>query len=365
MALEREGCRVVFANDIAISKQRLYAANFGSAEYLLADIKTIRGRDVPDVEIATASFPCTDLSLAGARAGLRGEHSGMVWEFARVLDGMGQRRPQVVLLENVAGLYSSAGGGDLRDVISRLNEFGYWCDALVLDARWFVPQSRPRLFIVGSRQPIPSAEPFGLDPQFRRFPPSDLRPEWFTLFAERNPNLSLQAFPLERPSMTTATLADVVERVAPDDARWWDSDRVSAFVTSLSDLNMARVSRLRPSPRLTWRSAYRRTRNGIAVWEVRPDPISGCLRTARGGSSKQAIVELGEGQLRVRWMTPTEYARLQGAGDYKFGSATPNQVLFGFGDAVCVPAVAWLAREYLVPLLGGPIREMSNRYAVG
>jgi len=70
MALEREGCRVVFANDISVAKQQLYAANFGSTEYLQADIRTIRGRDVPDVEIATASFPCTDLSLAGARAGL-------------------------------------------------------------------------------------------------------------------------------------------------------------------------------------------------------------------------------------------------------------------------------------------------------
>ncbi|HCG00183.1 MAG TPA: DNA (cytosine-5-)-methyltransferase [Chloroflexi bacterium] len=365
MALEREGCRVVFANDISAAKQQLYATNFGSTEYLLADIRSIDGRDVPDVEIATASFPCTDLSLAGGRAGLGGEHSGMFWEFARVLDGMGHRRPEIVLLENVAGLYSSAGGSDLRAVMSKLNEFGYWCDAFMLDARWFVPQSRPRLFIVGSRQPISSAAPYGLDPRYMGFRPSDLRTEWFTLFAVRNPDLRLQALPLQQPPTTMATLADVVERLEPADERWWTSDRQNAFLSSLSDLNETRVSALRQSPRLTWRAAYRRTRNGVAVWEVRPDPISGCLRTARGGSSKQAIVEAGEGQLRVRWMTPTEYARLQGAGEYKFGTATPSQVLFGFGDAVCVPVVAWIAREYLMPLLSGQIREKQTRYAAG
>ncbi|HEV7214570.1 MAG TPA: DNA cytosine methyltransferase [Chloroflexota bacterium] len=365
LALEQVGCRVVFANDIALAKRQLYAANFGCAEYLLADIRSLRGSDVPDIEIATASFPCTDLSLAGGRAGLRGAHSGMFWEFARVLDGMGERRPAVVLLENVAGLASSADGSDLRAVIARLNDLGYWCDAFLLDARWFVPQSRPRLFIVGARQPISSAAPPDGAPCAIGLPPSDLRPAWLTHFAARHPELLLRALPLQRPPATLATLADVVERLAPDDERWWPAERCNAFALSLSARNEARVSLLRRAPRLAWRTAYRRTRHGRAVWEVRPDQMSGCLRTTRGGSSKQAIVEAGAGQLRVRWMTPTEYARLQGAGGFVFGSATPNQVLSAFGDAVCVPVVAWIARQYLVPLLNGHVREQQVRYAAG
>jgi hypothetical protein len=62
----------------------------------------------------------------------------------------------------------------------------------------------------------------------------------------------------------------------------------------------------------TARTAYRRTRNGIPVWEMRAEDISGCLRTARGGSSKQAVVIMGRGALKIRWMTGLEYARLMG-----------------------------------------------------
>src|SRR5690606_39094805 len=96
----------------------------------------------------------------------------------------------------------------------------------------------------------------------------------------------------------------------------------------------------------------------IAVWEVRPDDISGCLRTARGGSSKQAVVRLGNKRVQVRWMTALEYARLMGADDYNLSTARTNQALFGFGDAVAVPAVAWLAEHYLLPLVRG---EFASR----
>ena len=77
LALEQEGFEVVFANDIEPGKRDLYAANFGSEDFVLGDIRDIKGADVPDIELATASFPCTDLSLAGHRAGLDGKESGM------------------------------------------------------------------------------------------------------------------------------------------------------------------------------------------------------------------------------------------------------------------------------------------------
>jgi DNA (cytosine-5)-methyltransferase 1 len=112
-------------------------------------------------------------------------------------------------------------------------------------------------------------------------------------------------------------------------------------------------------------TAYRRTRHGSATWEIRPDNISGCLRTNGGGSSKQALVEAGNGNVRVRWMTAREYARLQGAPFFRFDSATESQAKFAFGDGVCVPAVAWLARHCLVPqsnrlanlIVGKPAKE--------
>jgi DNA (cytosine-5)-methyltransferase 1 len=163
--------------------------------------------------------------------------------------------------------------------------------------------------------------------------------------------------------MIVPELSDVVERLKRDDPRWWEPIRVDRFVESLSALQGKRLRDLHASRRIAWVTAYRRTRKGKATWEMRSDSISGCLRTARGGSSKQALVRAGRGDVRIRWMTPREYARLQGASNYVVGGASANQALFGFGDAVCVPAVRWVAEHYLAALLAG--RDTGTLSAVG
>ena len=99
------------------------------------------------------------------------------------------------------------------------------------------------------------------------------------------------------------------------------------------------------------RAAYRRTRAGKPVWEMREDDVSGCLRTARGGSSKQAVVFIGNGDARIRWMTGLEYARLQGAGDFKLSGFSESQIQYAFGDAVAVPVVTWLMKQAVIPAL--------------
>ena len=149
--LEQAGMDVVWANDIEPVKQAVYAANFDASHYLLDDIRNVTGRSVPTVDLAAASFPCVDLSLAGHRRGLSGEQSGLFYEFTRVLREMEERAPSVVMVENVASFVSSRGGMDLRAAVNDLNSLGYVCDLLVVDARWFTPQSRPRLFMVGTR----------------------------------------------------------------------------------------------------------------------------------------------------------------------------------------------------------------------
>src|SRR5581483_652936 len=91
LALERAGWRVRFANDIDPWKYEMYRANFGDCDFLLGDVRTIQPRDIPPVRLATASFPCIDLSLAGNRSGLAGRHSSAYWEFHRILEGMKPR----------------------------------------------------------------------------------------------------------------------------------------------------------------------------------------------------------------------------------------------------------------------------------
>ena len=347
--LEQAGFSVVFANDNDPAKRGLYAENFDDSHFLLGDVTDphiVSGEAVPDVVLATASFPCTDLSLAGNRAGLVGADSGTFWGFARVLREMGARRPGVLVLENVPSLATSNSGQDLVTVLTELNAQGYLCDMVILDARWFVPQSRPRLFIVASQTPLS-------DPG--DWTPSTLRPPWMRALVQAHPNLKMQACRLPMPPLTTDTLASIVERLPENHDRWWEPDRLTRFLDSLSATQSKRLLHMQASPALRWATAYRRTRGGVATWEIRADQIAGCLRTARGGSSKQALVEAGHGDVRVRWMTPLEYARLQGAGDLKLSASRENRALFGLGDAVCVPAMAWLGSNYLQPLVDGEL----------
>lgn len=346
LGLEQAGFDVVWANDIQVTKRDLYVENFGGGDFVLADVRDVRGDEIPDVTIATASFPCTDLSLAGNRAGLSGSESSMFWEFSRILDEMDNRRPPVCLLENVPSFATSNGGADLHAAVGELNRLGYICDLLLIDARRFVPQSRPRLFIVGVGEDISDERSHDADWQ-----PTELRPAWIGRFVAAHPDLMFHPRPLRTPIAPVPNLAQIVERLPADDPLWWDREGANAFTSSLSRIQATRLDALKSGSQLSWATAYRRTRHGQAVWEIRADGLSGCLRTARGGSSRQALVEAGAGAFRVRWMTPREYARLQGAPDYKLHNVTTNNALFGLGDAVCVPVVAWLAREYLRPVI--------------
>ncbi|HMM40815.1 MAG TPA: DNA (cytosine-5-)-methyltransferase [Thermomicrobiales bacterium] len=359
MALEQHGAQVLWANDIDRNKREMYGKNFGTDDFVLDDIRNVRGESLPDVDVATASFPCTDLSLAGNRLGLLGEQSGLFWEFTRVLDEMRGRRPYILLIENVPSFASSHGGNDLLHALARLNSLGYWCDLLVVDARHFVPQSRPRLFIVGSQDRLPGESDWT---------PSEIRPPWVQRFVRDHPELGMHALSLSLPDPDKRTLADVVDRLTPDDSRWWEPTRLQRFEDELSPLQRERYRAMQESATLEWATAYRRTRNGKPAWEIRGDSISGCLRTARGGSSKQAVVEAGFGAARVRWMTGNEYARLQGAEGYRFDSVSEGRILFGFGDAVCVPVISWLTRDYLIPLLATELTDMQwgiDRMLVG
>jgi DNA (cytosine-5)-methyltransferase 1 len=352
LGLERAGFRVAWANDFEPDKYSMYEGHFRDQEvgadhdFALGDVAAVKVSDLPgDASLAWASSPCTDLSLAGGRAGLAGSASGTFWHFVRLIRDLGDNRPEVVVLENVVGLATSHGGDDLIAAIRAFNDLGYSVDVLAIDARRFIPQSRPRLFLVGARTP----------PEDVSDPNSELRPDWLqSVYGD--PTLRMHRAQLPTlPAPLTEGLGELLEEIPLDDHRWWSADRSQAFFDSLSPTQRDRVTTFRRESGVKYRTAYRRTRNGVAVWEVRPDDVSGCLRTARGGSSKQAVVRMGNKRLQVRWMTPLEYARLMGAGDYTLTDVRDSQVLFGFGDAVAVPAVEWLATNYLMPLVRGQL----------
>ena len=94
--------------------------------------------------------------------------------------------------------------------------------------------------------------------------------------------------------------------------------------------------------------------------ELRTDGIAGCLRTPKGGSARQILLVAGHGDVNARLLTPRECARLMGADDFRLNVAL-NQALFGFGDAVCVPVVEWIANNYLNQLVPDATQRQFQR----
>jgi len=345
LGLSRAGIGVVWSNDIAPTKHAMYKRHFNESAdhtYVVEDLGKVEAASLPaGIDVAWASFPCTDLSIAGGRAGLhRGNASSTFWLFIKLLSALGENRPPVVALENVTAFVTSQSGRDISSAIRSLNGLGYSVDVLNIDARRFVPQSRPRLFLIGSRYPVKDSSD-----------ESPLRPAWLSSIYE-DPTLRTHKLRLPPPPpLMNDGLESYLEEVEESDDRWWSVERVDALIASLSDLQLERFTALRDDTYTAVRSAYRRMRQGKARWEVRASAIAGCLRTSSGGSSKQALVFLGNGKVAVRWMTPREYASLMGVSDYKLDGVVEHHAYSGFGDAVCAPVVQWLAANYIVPHL--------------
>src|SRR3954452_11457623 len=154
LGLERGGWSTIYANDIEPEKREIYRAlsEQGADHFELGDIHAINPRRIPSVALATASFPCNDLSLAGMRKGLNGAQSSAFWGFTRLISGMKERRPALLLIENVTGFLTSNGGADFENALQALNRLGYDVDPFIIDAAHFVPQSRRRLFVVARRR---------------------------------------------------------------------------------------------------------------------------------------------------------------------------------------------------------------------
>ncbi len=327
-ALRRQNWRCAYANDIDPKKHEMYAAHFGESEHFhLGDIwetqsvvSRIRGR----VALATASFPCTDMSLAGNMRGFRGDESSAFFGFVEALRALGDRLPCMVLLENVTGFLSSHGGEDFQAAANAMGDLGYWLDAFIIDAKWFVPQSRPRLFVIGFHESISSPLLIKRDPQAGLF-----EDEWRRAVdraAKLRPLRLLKAIESTElktgwvaidtgpPKQESYKLEDVIE--TGEDEEWWSADQVDRHYEMMSDRHRGQVDSLLRSGQELVATVFRRVRQGEQRAEVRSDGIAGCLRTPRGGSAKQIVIAIRDGKLRMRWMSPREYARLQGAGDY-------------------------------------------------
>ena len=154
LAMQRQGVKVVASVEIDKKCNEVLAKHFPDATQF-TDVTTVKGEDLinagfnPSKGIITGGFPCQDLSVAGKRAGLAGERSGLFWEIARLVE---ETQTEYFVIENVPGLLTSNKGRDFGVVVGTMADIGYSLAWRVLDAQYFgVPQRRRRVFIVGRR----------------------------------------------------------------------------------------------------------------------------------------------------------------------------------------------------------------------
>lgn len=252
------GWTVTFANDIDPAKARAYAANHGERGLIVGDVGDLTPAQLPgQADLAWASFPCHDLSLAGAGAGLEGERSGTFlpfWMLMLKLRALG-RAPRVIVLENVCGLLTSNEGADFRELCRMIHLGGYHFGALIMDAKDFLPQSRPRLFIVAcDRDYVSDAIATGPDQHWH---PTRLR----TAVAKLAPDLRDAWLWLTPPLVASQTqaLSDLVEDRLPD-ADWHTPAQTQRLLSMMTALNLAKVNEAARTSHAVG-MVYRRTRS--------------------------------------------------------------------------------------------------------
>lgn len=357
--------RCMFANDFDPKKAASYSANWGGKDLLVGDIAEVTTADLPDAaDLAWASFPCQDLSLAGAGAGLKGERSGTFWPFWKLMSKLKEegRAPRLIVLENVCGALHSHEGKDFAAIGSALSNEGYQFGAVIIDAVDFLPQSRPRLFIIGVRDDTNIPDNLRL---------SSPDPIWHPdRLVKAHEKLSSRAaakwvwWKLPIPPKRKKTFADLIEE-NPKGVKWHTPEETLRLLNMMSEVNRRKVEKAKEAGKRMVGGIYKRTRldefgRKVQRAEVRFDDLAGCLRTPVGGSSRQSILVIDGDELRSRLLSPREAARLMGLPEKYQLPEKYNEAYHLAGDGVAVPVVRFLAANILEPLLGQEIEQKGE-----
>ena len=350
VGLEKEGWTCVFANDINAKKARIYESNFGLRQMIEGDIENLEAEKLPSAMLATASFPCQDLSEAGLSEGINGSRSSSFWHFTSLLRRMGgMQRPPIVLIENVRGFLTIKKGSNLVLAIKALNNLGYACDTLLIDGRHFVPQSRPRIFVIGVLES--QLVPRNIKLESASFKEHVLRPKQILRLMRDNYDLKWVNFNLPYISENSVKLENILDPVEKIPKNYWFSDElVSKHLQMMPSFHKSKIDELKIKKENGIFTMYRRMRKGEQKAELRLDDIAGCLRSARGGSSKQFLVIVEKGEVRMRKFTISELRRLM-AVPCSFNLPDGyNEVYNALGEAVVPPVIEWIAKNILTPL---------------
>lgn len=316
----------IWANDISEKKAAVYQANFKSNHFILDDICNIHGKDLPFAHLSWASFPCQDLSLAGSIAGIHAARSGLIWEWMRVFDEL-VNKPKIIIMENVIGLVSAHNGDNYRAIHNALLKRGFACGCIAINANKFVPQSRPRVFIIAVEHSC------SISKSITSNAPCWLHNDAIIKLGRTLPEWIWWNVP--EPSTMPLSLQDIIDETVP-----YNKDDVLKLIPNKHWEELLKHDSMIAT-------GYRRTRQGKQQLELRFDGIAGCLRTPEGGSSKQFVIVKKGNEIHARLLTTREAARLMGAPESFLLPGSDNDGYKAMGDAVVAPVVHFLGTNIL------------------
>lgn len=351
LAFERAGMECVSVCEIDKNAQAILRRHFPKAE-LFDDVRKVgiatHGRK--SIDVVCGGFPCQDLSVAGKRAGLAGERSGLWFEFARIIDEL---EPSWVVIENVPGLLSSDKGRDFAVIIQWLAQRGYGVVWRVLDAQYFgVPQRRRRVFLVASLGSGRSAEVlFERESGTGNTPPSREAGKDVAFSLRANPSHSgdkgdggintTMVNAVINLANSGANQNNVKETDIADTLDTWGTQAVSIIeqnnFVSTPDMISLRANPAQPL------ISFDANRDGLTYNEELAPTLK---HGGDGDKAHNAYAKISVTQAQgIRRLTPTECERLQGFPDGWTDGQSDSARYRQLGNAVAVPVVEWIAKR--------------------
>ena len=331
LGMEKAGHTCVGSCEWDKYSRETYKKNFGSyPEY--DDAKDLHPQSLPHFDVLCAGFPCQAFSIAGKRLGFEDTRGTIFFEIARIAK---EKRPSYLFLENVKGLLSHDKGRTFSTIISTLDEMGYDAEWQVLNSKYFVPQNRERIFIIGHLRGERSRQVFPLGDFNRISDKKKLRAEELSRTRSHSSAIDANYYKGPDGKRTLVQVGNIdtkghnslwgrvydPEGIAPNlNANGGGLEaKTGLFAVSSSGRSWGRESRIKIGEA-----------NGLSCGD-------GC-------SSQSSRNFVNEG-MKIRKLTPTECERLQGFPDGWTSGVSDTQRYRQMGNAVTVPVVEYIAKE--------------------
>lgn len=342
------------ANDINPMKCGVYRENWSGSALIEADVASLDdGLLKQPIDLFWASSPCQDFSLAGKGLGLEGARSGIfnIW-FEKIKAAVhAGYAPRIIAFENVTGLVSRRSGKDLDHVLTCFISLGYNVCALEIDASHFVPQSRPRLFVIAVQKGLALenlCSAHGEGPFYSK------RIARFHATASPSIKAHWVWFRLPMPRERNGSLKSILD--SDPDTPWLSREQVERLLSLMSSPSLSRIETAKRNGQTAVGTLYKRGRPDASGCvrqraEVRFDGFAGCLRTPAGGSSRQTILIVENDTIKARLLSRCEIARLMGLPPSYRMPERYNDAYRVAGDGVVVPIVQHLDEFIFQPVL--------------